>query len=332
MSEFVGKTPSALPVQNRKYRIVMNIPLSALHHKLVGLELIKLATAVCFSIASIAIPCSAAVNDVFPTDYVALPEGFNTATLYYFDRTQTGPYSNGQNLRDWKTHASIAALRLTRSMKVAGMSVSPMVVVPYSDSSISGGAIPATVQLSTAGMADSRVGATLWFYNDAALRRYLAVNATLVMPTGSYDPNPNILLNPGENRYRQVLSLGWIHGFGDNLTLDVTPEIAWYGDNANFQGSKHLEQAPTYALTGYLRYQFTPDWRAFVGYQANHGGETRINAIAQKNAINSNRLYLGGTYRLTPTSFADFRYTQGLNFVNGFVLRDELALRINKLF
>lgn len=302
----------------------MNIPLPALQRKLIGL-----ASAVCYSIA---IPCSAAINDVFPADYAALPEGFNTATLYYFDRTQTGPYGNGQNLRDWKTHASIAALRLTRSMKVAGMTVSPMVVVPYSDSSISGAGIPATVQRSTAGMADSRVGATLWLYSDAALRRHLAVNATLVMPTGSYDSNPNVLLNPGENRYRRVLNLGWIHGFGDNLTLDVTAEIAWYGDNANFQGSKRLEQAPSYALTGYLRYQLTPAWRAFAGYQTNRGGETRVNAIAQNNAINSNRLYLGGTYRLNPSSFADFRYTHGLNFVNGFVLRDELALRVIKLF
>jgi len=302
----------------------MNISLPALPHKL-----IRLTSAVCFSIA---IPCSAAVNDVFPTDYVTMSEGVNTATLYYFDRTQTGPYSNEQNLRDWKAHSSIAALRLSRSIKVAGMPVSLMGVVPYGDSSISGAGIPATVQRSTAGMADSRVGATLWFYNDAASRRYLAASATLVMPTGSYDSNPNVLLNPGENRYRRVLSLGWIHGFGDNLTLEVAPEIAWYGDNANFQGSQRLEQAPTYALTGYLRYQLTPDWRAFVGYQANRGGETRVDAIDQNNAINSNRLYLGGTYRFNPSTFVDFRYTQGLNFVNGFILRDELALRINKLF
>jgi hypothetical protein len=293
------------------------------------LKLVRLASAVCFSIA---MPCSAAINDVFPTDYVALPEGFNTVTLYYFDRTQTGPYNNGQNPLNWKIHSSIAALRLTRSMKVAGMSVSSVLVVPYSDSLISGAGIPLTVQRSNAGMADSRIGAVLWLYNDAALRRYLAVNATLVMPTGSYDSNPNVVLNPGENRYKRVLSLGWIHGFGDKITLDVTPEIACYGDNASYQGNKRLEQAPTYALTGYLRYQFTPDWRAFVGYQANQGGETRVNAIARKNAINSDRLYLGGTYRLTPSSFVDFRYTRGLNFINGFVIRDEFALRISKLF
>jgi len=302
----------------------MNIFSPAWHHKLAGL-----ASAVCYAIS---IPCSAAINDVFPTDYVALPEGINTATLYYFDRTQTGPYSNGQNPLNWKVHSSIAALRLTHSMKVAGMTVSPFTVIPYSDSSISGAGIPATFQRSTGGMPDSRVGAALWLYNDAALRRYLAVNVTLVMPTGSYDSNPNVVLNPGENRYKRVLSLGWIHGFGDNITLDVTPEIAWYGDNASYQGSKRLEQAPTYAFTGYLRYQLTPDWRAFVGYQSNQGGETRVNAIDQKNSTNSDRMYLGGTYRLTPSSFVDFRYAQGQNFVNGFVIQDELALRMNKLF
>lgn len=300
----------------------MNIVPPVWHYRL-------LASAICFSIA---IPCSAAVNDVFPADYTALPEGTNTATLYYFDRTQTGPYSNGQNALNWKIHSSIAALRLTRSMKVAGMTFSPLLVVPYSDSSISGEGIPATVRSPTAGMADSRVGAALWLYNDAALRRYLAVNVTLVMPTGSYDTNPNVALNPGENRYRHALSLGWIHSVSDNITLDVTPEIAWYGDNDNYQGSKRLEQAPTYALTGYLRYQLTADWRAFAGYQANQGGETRVNGIAQNNAINSSRLYLGGTYSFNPSIFVDCRYTQGLNYVNGFVIQDELALRIIQLF
>lgn len=300
----------------------MNIAPRAWYHRL-------LASALCFSIAT---PCFAAINDVFPADYTSLPEGVSTATLYYYDRTQAGPYSNGRNALDWKIHSSIAALRLTRSMKIAGMTVSSLLVVPYSDSSISGAGIPATVQRSTAGMADSRVGAALWLYNDAALLRYLAVNITLVMPTGSYDSNPNVLLNAGENRYRRVLSLGWIHGVSDNITLDLTPEIAWYGDNTNYQGVKILSQAPTYALTGYLRYQLTPDWRAFAGVQANRGGETRINTVAQNNALNSNRLYLGGTYHVNPSVIVDCRYTQGLNYVNGFVIRDELALRISQLF
>lgn len=286
-----------------------------------------LVTAICFAITT---PCFAAINDVFPADYAALPEGFNTASFYYFDRNQTGPYSNGQNLRHWKINSSIAALRLTHSMKVAGVTFSPLLVVPYADSEMTGAGIPATIQRSSAGMADSRVGGTFWLYNDVPLRRYLAVNATLVMPTGSYDANA--FLNIGENRYRHVLNLGWIHGFGDNITLDVTPEIAWYGDNTSYQGSKRLEQAPTYALTGYLRYKFNPQWQAFAGYQSNWGGETRVNSVAMNNAIDSDRLYLGGTYRFNPSISVNFRYTQGLNFVNGFVLRDELALRINKLF
>jgi len=282
---------------------------------------------VCFSIAA---PCFGAINDVFPADYVALPEGVNTASLYYFDRTTTGPYSNGQSLHDWQIHSSIEALRLTRSMKIAGMTVSPLLVVPYSNSEISGTAIPVTVQPPGVGMADSRVGVALWLYNDAPLRRYLAVNATLVMPTGSY--NPNVFLNPGENRYKRVLSLGWIHGFGENITLDVTPEIAWYSDNTSYMGSNRLAQAPTYAVTGYLRYKLNPDWQAFVGYQSNQGGEILVNSAISTLAINSDRLYLGGTYFYTPTTFMDIRYTQGQNFVNGFVLRNELALRINKLF
>lgn len=302
----------------------MNV-LSPVFHYLRRLD--WLASALCFAIVA---PCSAAVNDVFPADYIAMPEGVSTASLYYFDRTQTGPYSNGQNVRDWKMHSRIAAVRLTHSMRVAGMTFSPLLVVPYSDSEISGAGIPAAIRRSTGGMPDSRVGVALWFYNDAQLRRYLAVNATLLIPTGSYDANAS--LNPGENRYRRVLSLGWIHGFGDNVTLDVTPEIAWYGDNTRYQGSKCLEQAPTYAVTGYLRYKLNPDWQPFIGYQANRGGETRVNSVAMNDAINSDRLYLGGTYRFNPSIFVNFRYTRGLNFVNGFVLSDELALRINKLF
>lgn len=279
---------------------------------------------------SVAMPCMAAVNDVLPADYTALPESVNSVSFYYFDRTQTGPYNNGRKTADWNVRSQITAVRLSHSMNIAGVMVSPVVVVPYSDSNLSGAGIPASVRRSTGGMADCRGGVAVWFYNDKELRRYLAANATLIFPSGSYDAKES--LNIGENRTRSVLSLGWIHGIGDNFTLDVTPEIAWYGDNTGYLGNKRLEQAPTYALTAYLRYQFTPEWRAFIGYQTNQGGETRVNGIAMNDDTNSDRMYLGGTYRISPATFADLRYTQGLNFVNGFVLRDELAIRVNQLF
>jgi hypothetical protein len=286
-----------------------------------------LALAICFAVAA---PSLAAVNEIFPAAYTAPPEGVSSVSFYHFDRTQVGPYNNGQKTADLKVHSSISGVRLSHSMKIAGMTASALIAVPYSDSDVSGPGIPASVRRSASGMADSRIGAAVWFYGDRALRRHLAVHATLVFPTGSYDAKE--YLNIGENRTRSVLSVGWIHGFGDNTTLDVTPEIAWYGDNTRYLGNNRLAQAPTYALTAYLRYQFTPEWRAFVGYQTNRGGETRINGVAMNDADNSNRMYLGGTYRIARATFADLRYTQGLNFVNGFVLRDEMALRISQLF
>jgi hypothetical protein len=302
----------------------MNFFSSALH---CSTKLKLFAFALCFTAAT---PCVAAINDVLPADYTALPEGVNSASLYYFERTQTGPYNNGRKTSDWNVRSQISAVRLSHSMKITGMMVSPVVVVPYSDCNLSGAGIPASVRRSTGGMADSRIGAAVWFYNDKELRRYLAVNTTLIFPSGSYDAKES--LNIGENRRKSVLSLGWIHGIGDSFTLDITPEIAWYGDNTSYLGNKRLEQAPTYALTAYLRYQFTPDWRAFVGYQTNQGGETRVNGVAMNDTTNSDRMYLGGTYRISPATFADLRYTQGLNFVNGFVLRDELAMRVSQLF
>ena len=279
---------------------------------------------------AIATPCVAAVNDVLPSDYAAHPEGVSSASFYYFDRTQSGPYNNGRKTADWKLSSRISAVRLGHTLKIAGMTTNFGIVLPYSDGNLSGAGIPASVRRSTGGMADSRAGVAVWFYNDKELRRYLAANATLIFPSGSYDAKES--LNIGENRTRSVLSLGWIHGFGDSITLDVTPEIAWYGDNTSYLGNKRLEQAPTYALTAYLRYQFTPEWRAFIGYQTNQGGETRVNGVAMNDATNSDRMYLGGTYRISPATFADLRYTQGLNFVNGFVLRDELAIRVSQLF
>ena len=41
---------------------------------------------------------SAAVNDVFPTDYIAMKDGTISTTLYLGHREQQGPYVNGHKV------------------------------------------------------------------------------------------------------------------------------------------------------------------------------------------------------------------------------------------
>lgn len=56
-------------------------------------------------------PAVAALNDVFPNDFYALPNGRSTATAYLYERRQVGTYDQGQRLGDFRSDSTIAVWR-----------------------------------------------------------------------------------------------------------------------------------------------------------------------------------------------------------------------------
>lgn len=266
----------------------------------------------------------AAVNDVFPGDFAALPVGTTVATAYLYDREFDSLYSKGRRVAEGKLQSSIAALRLVRYYRIGDYTVAPVFILPYS-SNHNEGNLRRVLGDGSDGFVDARLGAAVWLINRPQTRDYLGLSLITFVPSGTYSPTHAI--NPGENRWKTTFGLGAMHGFGERWTLDVLPEFAWYGSNDSYLGSRRLDQQPSYALTSYLRYRALPSSEVFVGGQLNGGGETEINGVAQNNVLHSRRAMVGLSYFTSPKSQLMVRYARETSTDNGLHLSNEVVLR-----
>lgn len=274
---------------------------------------------------------SAAVNDVLPADFFPLATGTTTFALYAYDRQFSGPYSRGTKLLDGELSSEIIALRAGHFIEVAGMPVSLVTVLPWSQNTISPAPLAAAMGEKARGLGDLRFGATGWLVANRESGEYLGINGLLFVPTGDY--NNRQVLNVGENRYKFTANGGWIKPLGKGFIFELLPEIAWFGDNTDYAGSRTLSQKTAYAITSYLRYRANQNWQFHLGGQVNRGGETRINNVDQNNAPNNSRLMLGTTYLTDDKSHQwIFRVARDAEVKNGFKTGNEFMVRYLKMF
>lgn len=272
-----------------------------------------------------------ALNDVVPADYFPLANGTTSLTFYAYDRTAHGPYQDGRKMLDGTSEAQVAALRLVRFVDVGGHPFSLLAVLPWSTTTLEPPALARAFGRQASGGGDVRLGAATWLKADRASGEYLGLTALVFVPTGSYERTQ--VLNIGENRYRYTLNAGWIKPLGRSLVLDVVPEVAWYGDNKAYLGDHRLAQRPSYALTGYLRYQHDANWQLFAGGQINRGGETRVDGVDQRNAPDNNRAIVGATFlNDRQTDQWIVRLAKDTSIRNGFRLDQEVMLRYMRMF
>jgi hypothetical protein len=181
------------------------------------------------------------------------------------------------------------------------------------------------------GLGDVRLGASFWPLANRESGQYLAISALVSLPTGDYQREQ--LLNIGENRSKATLTLGWVQPLTKSLVLELTPELAWYGDNPDYLGNKRLSQAHTAALTAYLRYRATPNWQFHAGWQENRGGETRVNDVRQNNAPDNSRWMLGATFTSVDRKNQWIARLAGDSVVeNGFKTDAEVLVRYLRMF
>ncbi len=282
------------------------------------------------TLSLLSLPARSAVNDVFPTDYATLPAGTTVVSMYGYYRKSEGPYVQGNKQLDGKLDVPIAALRLLTFNKLGGMTFAPMAILSWAAIKASPQALSNQIGSDAYGFGDLRLGATLWLIDDAQRQEYLGVTVTAILPTGSYDSNR--ALNIGENRWRLLLGGGWIKPLDDRVILEVWPEVVFYGNNNNFLGQNKLEQRQTYALTGTLRYHFTPAFQVFSSAQINRGGATTIGQVDQQDSANNTRASLGASYFTQGNQLWTLRYSRDTHIDNGFKTADELALRLLVFF
>ena len=272
-----------------------------------------------------AAPTQAAVNDIFPGDYFPLVPGTSSVSLYAFDRDQTGPYANAAKLADGELASRIITLRLARAEQIGGHTVSGVLVLPWARSEASPAPLADFLGAPSEGLADLRLGAAIWLINDRLTANYLALNAFVIAPTGEYRAEK--LLNAGENRWKLVLGGGWQKDITPKLLVELSPELAFYGDNDEYLGQGTLRQKPSYALTGYLRYRATSSWHLFLGGQLNAGGETEVDDLDRDDPAGNRRVMAGMTWFLPRGQQLILRGARESSIDNGFRTERELALR-----
>jgi hypothetical protein len=274
----------------------------------------------------------AAVNDVVPTDYMATESGSTYMTLYGYERIQDGPYSKNNKATPDLLNSAISILRISHSLTIDNMQVTPMIVIPYATASSHGQILPHAIGEKTAGFGDIRIGNTVWLKKNSIEKEYFAITTTISIPTGKYDKKQS--LNIGEDRYKAILSAGYTKRIASSnngeLFFEISPEIAYYWASKDSQ-SKTVTQKPTYAVTEYIRYRPRPIYSVFIGAQQNFGGETSINGAPQNNEANNQKLMIGGIVFVFDTQIM-LRYGKDVAVKNGFGLKDELLLRLQKRF
>jgi hypothetical protein len=272
---------------------------------------------------------NAAVNEVIPGDYEAPAIGINLATLYLAERKMTGPYQGGEKLTNDKATALISALKLTATIDIGGYTVCPMIALPYSVTKSNGDTMSAMIGDKSSGFADVVVGATGWLINDKEKNQYLAATVLLFAPTGEY--NPQQLLNIGENRYKSTLNIGYIQKLSEDFRIELSPELALYGDNSNSLGRK-IEQNPSYALSTTVRYNQTPQLTLFGGFQQNYGGESIVDGVAQNDDTRMQKATAGMYYYTLGGTQILLRYAKEFGTQDGMRITDDFLLRFQWWF
>lgn len=271
---------------------------------------------------------SAAQNDIFPTDYVANKPGDIIATLYFSELSAKSYYRHGKEVLDESEETSIQALRLGYTTQLYGFTTAFTAVGLYAKNTFEGATLETLYPKTTSGYGDLRLGITTWLLNDRENMEYFAITPMVSLPIGTYDASRAV--NIGENRYKGTLSAGYVnrfaHGELGELFIELSPEIAWYGDNDNARGRK-IEQDPSFALSGYLRYRPIPITGIFTGCQINKGGETTINGVKQNDEPNNTKLMVGGAVFVFGTQII-LRHAQDIHVENGFKTDRQTTLRL----
>jgi hypothetical protein len=125
--------------------------------------------------------------------------------------------------------------------------------------------------------------------NSASYRHDLIIGGSLQvsLPVRQYDRDK--LVNIGTNRWYVKPELGISKGLG-RWTLEGTASATIFGDNDDFFGGKHREQAPIYGFQGHLVYGFPSGiWGALTAAHFS-GGRTTLDGVRGNDLQQNSRL------------------------------------------
>jgi hypothetical protein len=270
-------------------------------------------------------PVLAALNDIYPGDYLAAPAGTNALVVYLYDRELEGPYRAGQNTG--------AQARDTNTLIILGATYFNIYEIRVALSASLGRSRQSTADNSASmsdtvwGTTDPKVSITVWPLKTD--QNSLAINLAHVLPWGSYDAAA--AQNIGQNRHRSALSLSWAHFFNPKFRTEATAEFAFFQDNKDNPAGV-LRQKTTEALTVFGTYKLTQTTSPYIGYQWNTGGEIAIGAGPYGERDRFQRAFLGVRVGLPQDQILHIRGSRDTEKLTGLRLNREVTVKWTKLY
>lgn len=259
-----------------------------------------------------------AVNDVVPSDYEAPLVDSTVMSVNYLSKEL-----KIKSLPNDYVKQNTYALRYTRGIDVNGKTLGLSFALPYTNLTSNGDTLPSILGKEAEGLSDIVFSATYWLTNDRKNRNFLATTMTLALPSGKYDQAQ--LLNTGENRYKSTFHIGYISKLSDDFIIELSPEIAFYGDADTKNGK--MTQKPSYALSSNLRYKPNTKYELFGGFQHNYQSETTVNNIDKNDNCFYQQYSFGGAYYTDKFHQIMVKFATQRDKEFGFKVDNEVLLR-----
>lgn len=237
--------------------------------------------------------------DVDPGDYQAAPPGTNLALGYaLFGWNNRFITKTGDRIGNSSLNTQVGILRLVHYFDI-GITIDPQIFITFG--ALNNGKLGGQNLDSSFGLGDTILASTFWFVNQPEEKRWFGFTPFFYFPTGKYQDGK--ALNVGENRFKQVLQVGYVEGFTDKWTVDLIADTTFYEDNDDFgdRGKQTLSQDNSYQIQGWLRYAITPEWQVGGGYSGTFGGVTEVDGDSDGGATRAQQLRLITQYFPEPT-------------------------------
>ncbi|RDK00119.1 transporter [Paraburkholderia lacunae] len=287
----------------------------------------KIIAFVYIALLPVPIAASAMVIETSPGDAPAIPTGIDLGVLYYQHVNRDNYYVNGNRLNQpFGLTTDVGIARWVHWTSLFGFTVTPQVIIPFGSLRLHSGG----TTISSSGVGDPFVGSEIWFVNNPATKRYLALGLYVSAPLGTYDASKGAA-NLGSNRWVQVTHLSYSQNLFGSLFLDVTGEFAVYGTNNDFVGGTY-KQRPTMGLQTHLRYDLSKATSLGVSYFHSAGGRSTLDGVQQSGSSIADSYRLSAGHFITPTVQFEGEVGQDIRVTNGAKENLRLNFRLTKVF
>ena len=285
-------------------------------------------------------PCLA--FDYQPFDWVPLPQGTNVLMGYYQYASRNSYNSTlfGTVKKDTNLDSELGIGRYLYYNKIFNHDYVLDLVVPFGG--LTGGKIANQRLNSASGFSDPLMSAGVWLISDPKQKRYVSAASFVTVPIGNYDRHKT--LNLGGNRWVHDLQVDYTQGLTDKITLDVSGDWTYYGDNtqAGPTGAQTLTENSSYSAYAWITYDVTSELKRIVpsalpasvsvGYLGEFGGVQKIGGMRDGGKTEEQAIRASYTQMLTPTLQGIISVNHDVESAGQFNERFALLARVAKLF